>query len=382
MPDASSNPPTPDLAGRVVVVLGGTLGLGRQVARTLAAAGARLVVADWPADSGLETVDLIRAADGQAHFVQANLDSDTSLARLVEETEAVFGPPEAVIQEAPAVSGGPLLTLMASDWETVVSRSLRRAFLAAQAFMPGLLARGTGTLLGLVMPQVLPGLSAFVAAQHGLLAFNRSLAAEIGPGGVRVVSLGLAPDTPHVSAAHAAAYLLAQPAQADDEGLVQVDTVLARAGFNAGAPASPAHITDRAGHLAQAIVLNQQLATMLLDTDVEFDRLPVAVRPMARGVFLSKVGHRSQDVLRAVNKLGDQLLRMQGSHSGTDTEFQVDFPLIADLFERLGAYYRSVADETTRLTPDPVLAGQLRHQMAEREALIQNLLASLTAVHA
>jgi hypothetical protein len=221
-------------------------------------------------------------------------------------------------------------------------------------------------------------------AQHGLAGLSQSLAAEASPHGVRVLALTAARGHSHDQLAGAAAYLLAHPGSAMGSPLVSAAALLERAGF--GDPLEPNAAVapptlDRSATLAHAFVLSQRLAAHLMDTDGEFDRLPIAVRPMARGVFVSQVGHRSQDVLRAVQKLGEQLQRMQASHSGTDTEFQVDYPRLASLFERLAAYYQALPDETARLTTDTALLAHLRRQTSEREAIIHDLMSTLNAVH-
>ena len=375
-PQPTELPRAASLSERVVVVLGGASGLGLEVAVAISARGAAVVVADTGRDEGEAAAARLRRAGGRAQFVQANLDDEASLARLQAEAETAFGPVAALILEAPVMTAGPVLSLPAAEWEAAVSRPLRRALMAAQAFLPAMLERRAGTVLALVMPEPQTGLAAFSAAQQGLTGFVRALGAELAPAGVRAIALGLAPSTLPVQAAEAAARLLAQPG---DTTLETANDVLIRT--SAGATSPEALPIDRAAHLIEAVALSQQLATLLLDTDSEFDRLPVAVRPMARGVFKSKVGYRSQDVLRAVHKLTDQLQRMQASHSATDTEFQVDYPLLAALLERLLGYYQVMPEETARLTDDSALVGDMRHQMAERQALIQKFLRELDAVH-
>jgi NAD(P)-dependent dehydrogenase (short-subunit alcohol dehydrogenase family) len=350
---------------------------------TLAHLGAQVVVAGEAAEAGAETEAVAQRAGGHVRQIEASLDDEAALSGLAERVREAFGPVDAVLTLPPAPANAPFLTLTAVDWERGAAHGLRRAFLAAQAFLPAMLTRRQGTLLNIVCPQPQAGLTAFSAAQHGVTGLSQSLAAEVAAAGVRVLALATPLHGTPALTAGAAAYVLARLAQALHGEVVWVDTVLARAGFTAAAePAGESPPTgDRAGSLALAASLGQQVAALLQATDSEFDRLPAAVRPLARGVFMSKVGYRSQDVLRAVHKLGDQLQRMLASHSGVDTEFQVDYPLIADIFERLITYYQAIPDETARLSTDQALLSQLRRQMAERETLIQDLLAALNRLH-
>ena len=375
--------PANSLAQQVIVIAGAEPGLAQHLANTFTHLGARVVVADVAGEANATAG--VSPVDASLWLITTDPDDDTSLSALVEQTRAEFGPVAALIQCVPPASAMPVLDISTAAWDDAVSRSLRRVFRVSQAFLPGMLARRQGAFLNIVYLDAQPGLAAVSAAQHGLAGFTQALAVEAGAQGVRAVALAATTTAAPEQLAGAAAYTLALLLPEFHGAVVSVAAVLERAGFGGGSLAAPPGDTpapDRAASLAQALTISQQLASLLMDTDSDFDRLPVAVRPMARGAFLSKVGYRSQDVLRAVHKLGEQIVRMQASHSATDTEFQVDYPRLAGLFERLINYYQAVPDETARFTNDPILLGQLRRQMAERQALIEGLLTALTAVHA
>jgi NAD(P)-dependent dehydrogenase (short-subunit alcohol dehydrogenase family) len=368
-PADSTPSPAGSLAGRVIIVLGAERSLGRALADAAGSEGARVVAAQTTA-GGPEL-------GKQVEVVESDLDNVAGLAQLAETTQRLFGPPEVVVLETPVLGAETTPPVAAVEWGTAAGRTLRRAWLASQAFLPGMLQRGRGVLLSLVMPDIQPGQAAFAAAQQGLIGLGRALAADVAGSGAHVLTLALPRDAAVATATRAVIYLLAHPEDFALTELLHLEPVLERAeqgGLSTGG--------DRASRLAQAVALAQQTASLLLDTDSEFDRLPVAVRPLARGAFASKVGYRSQDVLRAVNKLGDQLQRMQASHSGTDTEFDVDYPLLAGIFERLIVYYQAMPEEMARLSGDAALVPQLRRQMAEREALILSLLNRLAEVRA
>jgi len=141
----------------------------------------------------------------------------------------------------------------------------------------------------------------------------------------------------------------------------------------------PSH--DRSDHVVRALALSQQLHAILVQTEAEFDRLPVFVRPMARGGFKSKTGQRIQDWIRAMVKLGEQMQHMQTTHTGTDAEFLVDYPRMVDWLGRLVGYFDGVPGETARFTKDEELLRSLAQQMAERIAVTHTLVAELTALH-
>ena len=377
-----SEPATPgSLSGQVIVVLGTSQALP-PVARALAHLGAQVIVAE-PSDTGPDTETLIQSEGGLARYLRTDPDDEASLAALAALTQAAFGPIDVVITLPPEVERTPILQLTTAHWDRLVTRPLRRAISVSQAFLPAMLTRGQGTLLQLVYDASQPHQTASSAAQHGLMGFTQALAAEVQPQGVRVLAVSAPTHAHPAQLAGAVAYLLASPAHTFRGPILGLEAVLDRAGFaqpHADSEAASPLAPTRVASLAHAVTLSQQLAALLMDTDSEFDRLPISVRPMARGAFMSQVGYRSQAVLRAMHKLGEQLQRMQASHSGTDTEFQVDFPRLAELLDRLLTYYQHLPDDTAALTADQPLVAQLRRQTAERAALIQSLLAALHTV--
>jgi NAD(P)-dependent dehydrogenase (short-subunit alcohol dehydrogenase family) len=79
------------LAGKVALVTGGALGIGRASALCLARAGARVVVSDVNADDGQGTVALIRDEGGEASFIRADVANAAEVAALIEGVIAAYG---------------------------------------------------------------------------------------------------------------------------------------------------------------------------------------------------------------------------------------------------------------------------------------------------
>ena len=416
-------------AGQVAVITGAGQGIGRQVARTLAHLGASVVLAEVAAEAGAETQAAIRAEEGSALFVQTDVSDAQSVAELARRAEEAFGPTSILVNNAALEPVAKVTEMPIDAWDRVMGANLRGTFLTCKALLPAMLAKGGGTIVNMVSLEAMPGLSAYIASKQGIVGFSQSLAAEVGPQGVRVIAFapgmvdtpglrgaadGLAPLVglsreqfmalslhpaydglmPVSHAAAATAYLLARLADEYHGEVTNGYAVLERAGLimpgglaaaavrppPAPPPAAPVP-RELGSYVNRALTLAEQLQSTLMETEAEFERLPVFVRPMARGGFKSRVGYRVQDVIRAQVKLLEQLGRLQTSHSGVDTEFQVDYPRLAAVYERLITYYDSVPAETARFTKDSATLQQLREQMDRRIALIRDLCGVLDDLH-
>src|SRR3954466_12459512 len=116
-----------DLTGRVAFVTGGTSGIGRAMAATLAGAGARLVVL------ARRAADL----DFDAAFVPVDLADRAALAAAADEATHPFGEPDIVINAAGVNLRPPLPDLTIGQWDLTLALNLTAPFLLGQRYGPG-----------------------------------------------------------------------------------------------------------------------------------------------------------------------------------------------------------------------------------------------------
>lgn len=169
------------LAGRRVLVTGGGTGLGRDLARGFAAAGAQVVVAGRRQGPLEETA----AATG-ATWVRADVTDEGSVAAMFESA----GRCDVVVANAGAAVSGPLGRVTLDDWHGMISANLTGTFLT---FREGLARMdGWGRLIAVASTAGLRGyayVAPYAAAKHGVVGLVRSLALEVARKGITVNAL-------------------------------------------------------------------------------------------------------------------------------------------------------------------------------------------------
>ncbi|WP_433175915.1 SDR family NAD(P)-dependent oxidoreductase [Actinoallomurus sp. CA-150999] len=180
----------PDLADKVVVVTGGSRGIGARTARAFAAQRAEVCVVGRDEDALASVVAAITEDGGTAIDAVADVTDATALEAVRDRVESRLGPVDVLA----AFAGGQGMPVASPDlteerWREVLDSDLTSAFLTVKAFLPGMLERGRGTILTMSSAagrQPSQANLAYGVANAGLVMLTRHLAAEVGPRGVRV----------------------------------------------------------------------------------------------------------------------------------------------------------------------------------------------------
>ena len=181
------------LEGKVALVTGGTSGIGRASAVLFAKEGAKVALTGRRAAEGEAVVAEIRAAGGDAIFIQADLAQIDSIPGIIAQVVAKYGRLDAAFNNAGVSGGGPLDTLTESVWDDVVDTNLKAAFFCLQAEAAQMKRQGGGGSIvfnGSVLASIaLPGTSIYSASKGGIVSLARAAAVELGPVGIRVNSV-------------------------------------------------------------------------------------------------------------------------------------------------------------------------------------------------
>jgi NAD(P)-dependent dehydrogenase (short-subunit alcohol dehydrogenase family) len=178
------------LAGRVAVITGASRGLGRAIAEAFTLAGARLALLARDVGGLTATVERVRELGGDALAISCDLTDPDAVTRATARIIDELGTPDVVVANAgdPGPTR-PLHEITPAEWRATVASNLDSVFLTFGAFVPGMLERGSGSLVAVSSvtgKRPLPGRTPYAAAKLGVVGLTRTLAAELGPVGIRV----------------------------------------------------------------------------------------------------------------------------------------------------------------------------------------------------
>ncbi|MEY2333344.1 glucose 1-dehydrogenase [Acidithiobacillus ferrianus] len=183
-----------DLQGRRALVTGGSGGLGRAIAETLAAAGAQVAVHYRKGlDEAEAVVAAIRKHGGKAQAFQADVADPAAVEKLLQAVEGAFGGLDILVNNAGM--DGPRASVGEDDpqaWEKILAVDLMGPYYCARAAIPRMEKAKRGVIINITsVHEFIPweGYSAYTSAKAGLSMFTKTLAQETADKGIRVVAI-------------------------------------------------------------------------------------------------------------------------------------------------------------------------------------------------
>ncbi len=181
-----------DLTGRVVIVTGGGIGIGRIYSEHLGAAGARVVIADIALEAGEKTAERIVKNGGEALFVRTDISEEAQTLDLAKRTMERFGRIDGLVNNASLMSSLPRrswLEIPLSEWDRVMAVDLRGLFLCCRAVVPHMQRQRKGRIVNITSTRVFEGVPNrlhYTTAKGGVISFSRALAREVGGDNIAV----------------------------------------------------------------------------------------------------------------------------------------------------------------------------------------------------
>jgi 3-oxoacyl-[acyl-carrier protein] reductase len=180
-----------ELKNRVALVTGGSRGIGKAVALTLAEAGAAVAVnyRERSREASL-VAEAIRKSGGRAAAFGADVSLCAAVQSMVQEVEARLGPIDILVNNAGAASPHGLDDITEEDFDRAIAVNLKSAFLCTQAVLPGMRARRWGRIINISSIGARVGAGAvsvaYGAAKAGLEGLTRAYALRLAAEGVTV----------------------------------------------------------------------------------------------------------------------------------------------------------------------------------------------------
>ena len=187
-----------DLSGRVAFITGASGGLGAQFARTLASAGAAVVLASRRIEKLKELRAQIEAAGGDAHVVALDVTDHDSIKSAVAHAETEVGSIDILVNNSGVSTTQRLQDVSEDDYDFIFDTNVKGAFFVAQEVGKRMLARASGAAPGTFLGgrivniasmaglRVLPQIGVYCMSKAAMVQMTRAMAAEWGRFGINV----------------------------------------------------------------------------------------------------------------------------------------------------------------------------------------------------
>lgn len=183
-------------AGKVVLVTGGTSGIGRVTAVEFARAGAKVVVSGRREKEGAEVVRQIEKLGGEAAFVRADIAKDVDVQAMIKFTVDKFGKLDIAFNNAGIEWKGPLDQATEAEYRRIFDINVWGVLNSVRHEIPVMLKRGGGAIVNSssVAGHVgFPEVSIYVASKHAVEGLTKSLALEFAKQNIRINSVAPGP---------------------------------------------------------------------------------------------------------------------------------------------------------------------------------------------
>ncbi len=178
-----------NFSDRVALITGASRGIGLQIARDFAAAGARTVLAARNLDLLRQGTEILQAEGKSAVSIQLDVTDQASIRSAVEEVIENEGRIDILVNNAGVTRDGLLMRMKDEDWDQVMATNLKGVFRLIRQVLPHMLRKRYGRIINIssVVAQTgNPGQANYVASKAGLIGLTKTLAREIASRSVTV----------------------------------------------------------------------------------------------------------------------------------------------------------------------------------------------------
>jgi NAD(P)-dependent dehydrogenase (short-subunit alcohol dehydrogenase family) len=174
---------------KTIVITGGAGGIGSDLCKDLAADGLKVVVADFNEQAAEKIAGEIRAAQGDATALKVDVGDAKSVAVMMEQAVAKYGQVDYMFCGAGVMDRIPVVEMPEEMWDRLMRINLKGVFLCAQAAARHMIPRKQGRILSIASGRGVAGQprsAHYAASKGGVIAFTKSLAAELAEHNITV----------------------------------------------------------------------------------------------------------------------------------------------------------------------------------------------------
>ncbi len=177
-----------EFSGKVAIITGGAMGMGKACAVAFAREGAAVAVVDVNQKVGKQTVHEIQGGGGTALFVRADVSQSADVQRAVKRVARELGGVDVLINNCGIVRYGNVVETTEEEWDHLIAVNLRSMFLCAKYAIPEMLKRGGGAIVNFASVQSLAcqqRVAAYTTGKAAVLGLTRSIALDFAPQNIR-----------------------------------------------------------------------------------------------------------------------------------------------------------------------------------------------------
>lgn len=177
----------PNLSDKVILVTGGTRGIGRAIVERLLAEGAHVAFTYRGSQAAAET--LTQAHPTHTRAYQADVTDAARAEAVISDILQTWGRIDGLVNNAGITQDNLLLRMSEAQWDAVMATNLKGPFLYTKAVLKPMLSRRQGSIVNMssiVGLEGNPGQANYAATKAGLIAFSKSIAKEVGSRNIRV----------------------------------------------------------------------------------------------------------------------------------------------------------------------------------------------------
>lgn len=175
-----------DLTGKRALVTGASGGIGREIAKSLAKAGAEVALSGTRVGALEDTAAEI---SGKKHILSCNLSDLDAVDRLVPQAEDAMGGVDILINNAGVTRDNLFMRMKDEEWDEVIAINLTAAFHLTRSVLRGMMKQRGGRIIGITSVVGVtgnPGQGNYAASKAGLIGMSKSLAYEVASRGITV----------------------------------------------------------------------------------------------------------------------------------------------------------------------------------------------------